>query len=170
MSSQLSNNTLTFIALANEYCQAVEGAREAERREFVANMLRLLPRLYITATDIPTAMAESESYIAPALDEDYYDSMRRNVEMLLGEDDTYLDVFQEDMRFSDTPIAASVSEGIADLFQVMYNFIETVREAPNELISEAVEAVRDDFGHYWSRTICNLIRALNAVYYDRADL
>ena len=167
--TKLTNNSLALIAHANEFCQAVEGAREAERTEFVRSMLRLLPRIYIAASDIPAPVTESDGYIAPALDEDYYDAMRRAVEALLGEDDTYLDVFQEDMKYSDTPIAASIAEGVADLFQVLYNFVEAVREAPTELVTEAVDALREDFVHYWSRTLCNVLRALNAVQTESAD-
>ena len=42
-SSLLNNNALAFMALSNEYCQALESARETERIPFVENMLRLLP-------------------------------------------------------------------------------------------------------------------------------
>ena len=67
------------------------------------------------------------------------------------------------MKYSDTPIAASISEGIADLFQVMYNYLETVRDAPNELITDATAAMREDFAQYWSRRLCNVLRAVNAL-------
>jgi hypothetical protein len=165
-SNQLSPNTLAFIALCNEYCNAVEMTRESERQEFIDSMLRLLPRIYISATDLQSdAMMESDTYIDSALEEDYYDSMRRNVALLLGEDDAYLDVFEDDMKYSETPIAASISEGVADLFQVMFNFLETVRNAPTELIQEAVMTMREDFEHYWSLKLCDVLRAINALKY-----
>ncbi len=107
----------------------------------------------------------SDMYMQEALDEDYYDSVRRGVESVMGEDDTYLDVFEEDMKYSDTPISASVAEGCADLFQVFYNYLETVREAPTELVEEATETLREDFAQYWARTLCNVLRAVNAVRY-----
>ena len=50
---KLTPNELAFIALANEYCHALEHANECETRDqFVAQMLKLLPRLYITVNDI----------------------------------------------------------------------------------------------------------------------
>ncbi len=164
--NRLSPNTLAFIALCNEYCNAVEMARESERQEFIDSMLRLLPRIYISACDLRSDLiGESETYIDSALEEDYYDSMRRNVAMLLGEDDAYLDVFEDDMKYSDTPIAASISEGVADLFQVMFNFLETVRNAPNDLIQESVQTMHEDFEHYWSLKLCDVLRAINALKY-----
>lgn len=161
---QLAPNSLAFIALCNEYCHALETAREAEPQEFVHSMLRLLPRLYISATDLATdGFDDADTYIVDALDEDYYDSVRRNVEMLLGEHDSYLEVFEEDMKYSDTPIAASIAEGLADLFQVLYNFIDTVRDATPDTIQGALTLVKDDFTQYWSQTLCNTLRAVNHI-------
>lgn len=161
----LSNNALAFLALSNEYCQALEDTREAERLPFVENMLRLLPRIYIAATDLPADQLLSDAYIAGRLDEDYYDAVRRGVENLLGPDDTYLEVFEEDMKYSDTPIAASVSEGLADIFQVLYNLLDAVRDMPTAAIAEALTAVKDDFEAYWGMTLCNVMRALNHIRY-----
>ena len=152
----MTPNSLAFIALCNEYCAAVENARESGHDGFVDSMLRLLPRLYIS---------EPDAYIAEALDEDYYESVRRAMEEVLGEDDAYLEVFEEDMKYSDTPIAASVAEGLADIFQVLYNFIDTVRDAPDDLAAEALAAVKEDFGSYWSKPLCNVLRALNNIKY-----
>lgn len=162
---QLSNNTLALIALCNEYCQSAEQARDLSRDGFIDAVLRLLPRIYIAVTDVPQSPDGSEMFMQDALDEDYYDSVRRGIESVMGEDDTYLDVFEEDMKYSDTPISASIAEGCADLFQVFYNYLETVREAPNELIEEATLTLREDFAQYWARTLCNVLRAVNAVRY-----
>ena len=166
-STVLTNNSLAFIGLCNEYCQTLESARETECDDFIAAMLRLLPRIYITASDLKIDdLGLEEPYIDGRLDEDYYDSIRRSIENLLGPDDTYLEVFEEDMKYSDTPIAASVSEGLADIFQVLYNFLEAIKDVPNELIDQALIAVKDDFQSYWSRILCNVMRALNHIRYN----
>lgn len=88
------------------------------------------------------------------------------MENLLGPDDTYLEVFHQDMKYSDTPIAASIAEGVSDLFQVFYNFLETVRDATEDVVSGAVMAVADDFANYWSAILCNLLRAVNNIKYQ----
>ena len=103
--STLQPNELAFLALANEYCATMESAREAERDVFVASVLRMLPRIYIAASDLRRDdIAMSDAYVANALDEDYYEAVRMRVAELLGEDDTYLEVFENDMKYSDTPI------------------------------------------------------------------
>lgn len=166
--SALNPNTIAFIGLCNEYRLAIENAREAERDEFVDQMLRLLPRLYISATDLKVdpLVEDEEPYMADALDEDYYEAVRRSMESLLGPDDTYLEVFEEDMKYSDTPVAASVSEGLADIFQVIFNFLSTIRDSTDENMALAILSVRDDFRAYWSAKLCNVLRALNHIKYS----
>ena len=158
----METNTIAFIGLCNEYCQHVEGAREAEREDFIDAMLRVSPRIYISAFDIkPDRYLDEDVYLDQALDEDYYDAVRRNMEQLIGADDTYLDVFEEDMKYSDTPVAFSISEKLADLFQVFYNFISTVRDATDENVALALQGVAEEFRGYWSKELCSVFRALN---------
>ncbi len=158
----MESNSIVFVGLCDEYCRELEGAREAERDEFVDRMLKLLPRIYISAYDIlPNVELDDDVYIDQALEEDYYDAIRRNVETLLGPDDVYLEVFEEDMKYSDTPVAVSISEGLTDLFQVFYNFINTIRDTTDETVVLAMQSVAEDFKDYWSQILCNTLRALN---------
>ncbi len=163
MSGQLSPNALALIALCNEFCQAAELAAESTCDDFTATMTRLLPRIYISAQDVPVNVLAGESYIPASLDEDYYDAIRRNIETVLGENDTYLEVFEQDMKFSDTPIGASVAESLADLFQVFYNFINAIKDAPDDIINECLNALSEDFAGYWSQILVNVMRPLNAI-------
>lgn len=169
----MTNNQLTFIALANEYCALAENAPQSTATEFTAEAVRLLPRLYITADGLLRSIREGgepeDAYIPSALDEDYYNAVRLGIETLLGPDDTFLEVFEQDMKYSDTPIGASVAEHLADIFQEMYNFLEGVREAPEELANELFAAVTDDFEQFWSQRLVNVMRPLNALRFSLPD-
>lgn len=167
----LSPNSLAFVALSNEYCAALENVMQTDPRSFIADMARLLPRIYITASDLkPDASLEEElPYIAGYLDEDYYESVRSAIENMLGPDDVYLEVFEEDMKYSDTPIRASISEGLCDIFQVLYNFISAVRDAPEQQINDALIAVREDFEAFWSQKVVNVMRPLNHIRFSMND-
>lgn len=166
--SKLSPNALAFIGLSNEYCHAVEQAADTEREDFVASMTRLLPRIYISAADLSAENdMEDVYYIDDSLDEESYDAVRRGIESVLGEDDTYLEVFEEDMKYSDTPIAASVAEGLSDIYQVLFNFLSAVRDSTEDNIVSALILVGEDFRQYWSRPLCNVLRALNHIRYSQ---
>lgn len=162
----LSNNTLAFLGLCNEFCAEVEKAPAVEMTHMVDTMLRLLPRIYISISDAQVDFGIGEGgYISPSLEEDAYDILRANLAVVFGEEDTFLEVFVDDMKYSDTPIAVTVSESLADLFQVFYDFLEACRDAPNDLINEALMSVRESFADYWSQTLTNVLRALNAIKY-----
>lgn len=165
--NELSRNTLSFLGLAAEYCNAVENAPRMEREEFVALMLRLLPRIYITMSDAElTTGIEEDEPLAPYLDADQYDSIRNGVAAVMGEDDTYLETFEEDMKYSETPIGASVSEALADIYQPLLNCALAVRDTGAELAGQAVRECRESFGEYWAQTLCNVLRPLNAIHYS----
>lgn len=99
----------------------------------------------------------------------FYDSVRRNVETLLGPDDIFLETFEEDMKYSDTPIAASISECLADIFQPLYNFISVVKESEGEQSLAAYRDCREAFASYWAQTLCNVLRALNHLYFNPTE-
>lgn len=170
MSEQLTTNSIAFIGLCNEYCAALEQTNESSRSQFIADMLRLLPRIYISASDLNAGGSDYDSYIESTLDEDYYDSIRRDIESLMGPVDVYLEVFEEDMKYSDTPIAASISEGLADIFQALYNFLAMVKDSPEDIVVSSLAAIKEDFAAYWSQTLCNVQRALNHLRYNGDDL
>lgn len=160
--SQLLNIT----AISAEFCSAVENVADSPRHEFVMTILNLLPRIYVGFLDLSpenSAIEEDNYFNNTYIDEDYYDSVRRRMEGVMGSEDTFLETFEEDMKYSDTPIAASVSESLADIFQSLYNFVSAVRESDGELLMESYIRCREDFDEYWSQTLCNVLRALNHI-------
>lgn len=165
--SSLNPNSLAFIALANEYCHALENIFDYDDRQaFIAEMLRLLPRLYMSASDIKNT-DNTDSFIDSYLDENDYDTVRGNVSRMMADEDIYLEVFMDDMKYSDTPIGTSVSENLADIYQPLYNFVATVKDAIDDTIAEAIIAIKADFDTYWGQTLCNVLRALHSIYYTR---
>ena len=55
---------------------------------------------------------------------------------------------------------------VGDIFQPLYNFVETVRESGSESIAEAYALCRETFESYWAQTLCNVLRALNNIYFE----
>ena len=163
--SKISPNSIAFIGLANEYCTTLANAQQYEQAEFVDSMLKLLPRIYISATDISIGN-EPEAYIEPYLDEDYYESVRHHVEMVMGPDDIYLEVFEADMKYSDTPISASIAEGLTYIFQDLFNFVNNVKDAPQEQISDYVAVCKENFETFWGQRLCNVMKALHDIKYN----
>ena len=163
---KLNPNILAFIALTNEFCQTMEHADTLDEESFLSSMIRLLPRIYISAFDLEenVDISFSDNFINPSLTEDVYDQVRNQLADLLGEDDVYLEVFVEDMKYSDTPVASSISENLADLYQEFFDFLNAVKDIPTYAQLEIVALCKDNFKSYWAQTLCNVMRALNMIY------
>lgn len=164
--SSLSPNSLAFIALANEFCGVVEQVTEMEKEDFVAKMLKMLPRIYISASDINIKQSLEDGCVEPYLDETVYDNIRNNIAVIMADDDVFLETFEEDMKYSDTPVSATISENIADLYQELYNFVASVRDVNNETIKSVLISCKEEFAEYWGQTLCNVQRALHNVFYQ----
>lgn len=155
-----------FATSAARYCSLLENAEQFEKTEMVEQLVVLLPFIYYGATVVEPE-DENEFYDGTRnhLDEEYYDSIRRKLEMLFGADDAYLETFEEDMKYSDTPIGASVSESLADIFQPLYNFLIESRESGGDRMHDAFSQCKAEFVDYWSQTLCNVLRPLNKLRY-----
>lgn len=161
----MNNNAIAFTALCNEYCTVLANPAALKPADFIATMLRLLPRIYICARDLSADNALVETgWIDAALTEEEYEESRRMVGALLGEHDVYLEVFEEDMKYSDTPVSTSVSENLADIYQVLFDFLNTVRLGTDAVVDEAIMSVKESFKEFWSATLCNVLRALNNIW------
>ena len=162
---------LEIVSLSTEYCSVCENAGEFEKDEFIDRLLNLLPRIYWEFFDLVPSeiMLEDESYFGSYLEEDYYESIRRHIESLLGEDDVFLETFEEDMKYSDTPIGASIAESLSDIFQPLFNFISIVRDSEGQQMSDAYIICREQFCEYWSQTLCNVLRALNHIKFSNRN-
>lgn len=160
---------LAFASLAGKYCDALQRTPRTEKDVFVGEMLRLLPSIYASISSI--GMDElpydvTEEYYSTYVEEQDYEAVRRSAEALLGEDDIFLETFEEDMKYSETPIAASISEGLADIFQDLYNFSARVRDSEGEALGGALRECKENFEAYWGQTLCNVMRALHNIRYS----
>lgn len=163
---------INLVAISAEYCSALENAPEMEQEEFVKTALSLLPRIYFEFFDIEAvesvALEEwgAANFSSRYMDEAYYESIRSSLAALLGENDSYLETFEKDMKYSDTPIACTISENLCDVMQPLYNFVTEVRESGGDNLDDAFRDCKDEFSQYWSQPLCNAMRALNNILHN----
>ncbi|MBP5360565.1 MAG: DUF5063 domain-containing protein [Bacteroidaceae bacterium] len=165
-----SKDVIDFVKLAADYCLKLEHCREAMPRELVKGMLSSLPYLYIKASDLlDTAIIESSFSTDPQVTEDDYNFVRNGIYDVLGRYDEYLDVFVEDMKYSDKPILRSVSEELADIYQDLRNFLAVYRDGIEEMMAAALWEVLDNFKEYWGQKCVNVMRALHDILYQQMN-
>ena len=73
------------------------------------------------------------------------------------------------MKYSDTPIRKSIAEDLADIYQVVKDFVCQFRSGLNETMHDALAQCREHFMEYWGQTLVNTMRALHEVKYSKTD-
>ncbi|MDR3142577.1 MAG: DUF5063 domain-containing protein [Tannerellaceae bacterium] len=162
-------DTLEFVTVALEYCSLAETAGRFTILEFVDKAAKMLPLLYLKAALLPEVLPDDDIELEYTITEDMYESVRNQISVLLGEHDTYLETFHPDMQYSDTPIAAFISENLADVYQDAGNFISLFRQGNEEIMQSAMAVCRINFREYWGQRLLNALKALHAIRYSEGE-
>ena len=161
-----SKNIIEFVTVGAEYCAFIERSPELEKEEFLDKIIKILPLLYLKATMLSPEEPEEDAYSERFVTENMYETIRTNLENLLGEDDSYLEVFQTDMKYSEEPLAANISEGLADIYQDFKDFVSVYRLGNEPQMLEALYVCYENFVSYWGQQLVNVLRALHNVKYS----
>lgn len=162
-------NTVEFVTVAAEYCAFIERCEGQKRSEFVDTLLKILPLLYIKASMMPECEVMGDDALEAFVNEEDYEVIRINMQELMADRDDYLDVFVEEMKYSDTPIRKSIAEDLADIYQVVKDFVCQFQSGLNETMHDALAQCREHFAGYWGQTLVNTMRALHEVKFSKSD-
>lgn len=159
---------IEFVTVAVEFCAFTEGAYGKDYRSFIDTMHKILPLLYLKGILLPTyeKFDDTHNDMPEYVSMENYDIIRSNVAAIMAEKDTYLEVFVEDMKYSDSPILSSVSENIADIYQDLKNFVCAYKDGTEEMRYDSIVMCKYNFENYWGQRLVNVLRALHEIYYD----
>jgi hypothetical protein len=155
--------------VAVQLCIYLEQLTEQEKPELVDKMLTLLPLLYLKARLVPKSEQELDGYPEQFVTEQEYEDVRQMIAAKLGADDTYLEVYMEDMRYSDEPITAFISENIADIYQEMKDLACNYQTQNESVMNDALVACLEAFEQHWGQKLLNVLRPLHALSLSNDD-
>ncbi len=161
-----SKQTIEFVTVATEFCSFIENG-SSQRKEFTDKCIKILPLLYLKALLLPKTDDEdiddnAETFVS----EEIYQYVRVNIERIMGEKDDYLEVFADDMQYSENPIPAYISEDIADIYQDIKNFISLFALEYEPTMENALMLLIYNFRTYWSQKLVNVLRPLNKINFS----
>ena len=162
-------NVIEFVTVAAEFCAFLERAEHMKRKAFVDTSLKILPLLYLKASLLPKCETIGDEAPETYVTEETYEILRINLAGLMGEKDDYLDVFVQDMVYSDQPIKKSISEDLADIYQDIKDFIFVFQLGLNETMNDSLAICQENFGMLWGQKLVNTLRALHDVKYNLQD-
>lgn len=156
-------SVIDFVTIAVEICVFLEKNESTSREEWIDRILKMLPLLYVKALLLPETVATEGEIPATFVREEDYSRVANNISEIMGEEDVYLDVFVEDMKYSDTPVSTFVSESIADIYQDIRNFVSVYQFGLTDQMYDALFQCKDNFRLYWGQKLVNVLRPLHAL-------
>lgn len=162
-------NVIEFVTVAAGFCAFLERAERMKRSTFVDTSLKILPLLYLKASMLPKCETIGDEAPETYVTEEIYEILRINLSGLMGDKDDYLDVFVQDMVYSDQPIKKSISEDLADIYQDIKDFIFVFQLGLNETMNDSLAICQENFGTLWGQKLVNTLRALHDVKYNQEE-
>ncbi len=164
--SIFSQNEIEFATVVAQTCLFLEHADETDKNEFIDKALKLLPLLYLKTLLLDVDSTNEDENLEKFVSEEDYLFVKNQIETLLGEDDSYLEVFHPDMPFSDTPIAVFISEDLADIYQELKDFAANFQTGDPEIMTAAMTNCAASFADHWGQKLLNALRALHSIRFN----
>jgi hypothetical protein len=165
-----NKNVIDFVTVAVEFCAFLEKEETQPRTEWLDNMLKILPLMYIKASLLPDTWAINDDEPPTFVKESDYLCVANRVAEIMGDEDAYLDVFVDDMKYSDTPVSAFISENMADIYQDVRNFVSVYQFELTEQMNDALHVCINNFREYWGQKLVNSLRPLHALKYGESEI
>lgn len=157
---------IKFVKIVAETCLTIEQATQYEKNLFCEKMSKILPLLYFQATVlVDMGGVDTDTYNERFVTETDYTYNRQQIQQLLGEDDVFLDTFHPDMDYSDTPIAAFISENLSDIHQELKDMISNYQIGEIEIMHTALNTCIYEFSNHWGQKLLNVLKALHTIRY-----
>lgn len=161
-----SRDSIEFVTVAVQYCAYLEGFEEATESDLADKLTKILPLLYLKASLVPETDTVNDEDPEISVTEDDYNYITSKIYNIFLNNDTYLEVFLQDMKYSETPIAASISEDLADIYQDLKNFVTIFERGITENMNDALYVCIENFKTYWGQKLVNVLRALHSLKYS----
>lgn len=161
-----SRNVIEFATVSVEYCGYLENVEGEEMSEVTDKLTKILALLYLKASVLPETELQDDGLQEVYVTEAHYNFISSKLVSIFGEKDDYLEVFLEDMQYSETPILANISEDLTDIYQDLKNFLHIYEIGIEENMNDALYLCEENFKTYWGQKLVNVLRALHSVKYS----
>ncbi len=155
------DSTIAFVTASAQACLLMEHAGEHEREEWIEQMLRLLPILYLRTRLLEPAELMMDEEPQRFVTEEDYNYTLVGIRELLGTDDAYLDVFVDQGVYTDEVQTAYISEGLADIYQELKDLAAAFQTGEEAIMNDAVVLCRQAFDVHWGRKVLAVMRAMH---------
>ena len=164
-----SKNVVEFVTVANEYCGLVEKASTIPVEQNIKNLQKVLPLLYLKSTLLPKTEKILDEELEKYVSELDYNVLQQRWLEVLGEYDSYYEVFDPDIQFGEEMVTASISESLLDIYQDLKNFLNAYSLGDEEIMNDALYDCVYHFEDFWGQRLVNVLRAVHKLVTDKVE-
>lgn len=161
-----SRQVVEFVAVGSEFCRIVENAGEYSAPALADLTRKILPLLYFKASLLPDTAQQLDEPLEKYVNELDYNMLLFKWASILGESDSYYEVFDPDIQFGSETVTAGISENIMDIYQDLKDFITSYSLGNEEVMNDALFVCRSHFGEFWGQRLVNVLRALHQLVFS----
>lgn len=164
-----SKPVIEFVTVANEYCKGIEAVNKIPVEENLQKIQKILPLLYLKTTMLPGTESVLEDELEKYLSELDYNVLQQKWSHVLGEHDSFYEVFDPSIQFGQETVTATVSENLMDIYQSLKDFLEAYSMGNDEVMNDALYQCCLSFEEYWGQNLVNVLRAVHQLVYSEVD-
>lgn len=165
-----SKNVVEFVTVANEFCSTMENVAHFLPKENLDKLQKLIPLLYLKAAVLPQIEKVSDDELEKFVSELDYNMLHQKWLQLLGENDSFYEVFDPNIQFGEETVRASISENLLDVYQDLKDFITSYSIGNEEVMHDSLAECIFHFEAFWGQQVVNVLRAIHMLLYSETDL
>jgi hypothetical protein len=164
-----SKNVVEFVTVASEFCGLIEKAGTIPVDQNIKNLQKVLPLLYLKTTLLPETEKLLEDELEKYVSELDYNVLQQRWLEVLGEYDSYYEVFDPDIQFGEEIVTASISESLLDIYQDLKDFLNAYSLGDEEIMNDSLYDCVYHFEVFWGQRLVNVLRAIHKLVTDKVE-
>jgi hypothetical protein len=164
-----SKNVVEFVTVANEFCGTIEKVNNFTALENLQKLQKILPLFYLKATLLPRVENILDEELEKYITELDYNVLHQKWSQLLGENDSFYEVFDPSIQFGQETVTASISESLLDVYQDVKDFLIAYSLGNEDVMNDALFDCLFHFEDSWGQRLVNVLRAVHMLVYSEID-
>jgi hypothetical protein len=164
-----SKNVVEFVTVASEYCVSIEQVSRHSAEDNLNKLRKILPLLYLKTVLLPNVEQLMEEELEKFVSELEYNTLQQKWLQLLGQNDSYYEVFDPNIQFGTEAVTASISENLLDIYQDLKDFLTSYSIGNDEVMNDSLAECIFHFNEFWGQQLVNVLRAIHMLLVNDTD-
>ena len=143
-----STTVIELLKIANEYCIFLENHEKTTKEDLIVFIQKIMPIMYLKGSLLPAVEVDDPSVAERFVTEEQWENLFNEYRNKLFDIDEFW-ILNYDSPDKDTPVKASLSELLMDIYQDMKDFVLLYQKPARASKQNAVKDIKYLFETHW---------------------